>query len=128
MNTRRAFLVAMIFLAYLLQPTAVAQQYTVTKVVVIAKQKTYIGPCPTNIEFLATIFISRPARVEYRWERSDGTAGSREFVDIRSAGKGVTTTWRVGTPRRVFSGWEKLRVLSPNAISSNRAAFQIKCN
>lgn len=128
MNTRHAFLVAMIFLAYLFQPTAVAQQYTVTKVVVIAKQKTYTGPCPTTIEFLGTIFVSRPARVEYRWERSDGTVGPREFVDIRSAGKGVTTTWRVGTPRRSFSGWAKLRALTPNSSISNTAAFQVKCN
>jgi hypothetical protein len=54
--------------------------------------------------------------------------GPREFVDIRSAGKGVTTTWQVGTPRRNFSGWEKLHVLAPTGIISNQAAFQIKCS
>jgi hypothetical protein len=128
MKMRYAFLVVMILLAYLFLPTAEAQQFTVTRVVVIAKPKTYSGPCPTTIGFLGTIFVSRPARVEYRWERSDGTVGPRESVDIRSAGKGVTTTWKVGTPRRVFSGWERLRVLSPNGIVSNTAAIQIKCN
>lgn len=127
MKIRYAFLVLMILLACLFLATAEAQQFTVTRVLVVAKPRTYSGPCPTTIEFLGTIFVSRPARVEYRWERSDGTLGPRQFVDIRSAGKGVTTTWRVGTPRRVFSGWERLRVLSPNAISSNTAAIQIKC-
>ena len=105
-----------------------AQQYTVTKVVVIAKPSTYTGPCPATIEFLGTIFVSRPARVEYRWERSDGVLGPRESVDSRSAGKGVTTTWKMGTPRRSFSGWERLHVLAPASMISNQATVQIKCN
>ena len=128
MKIRHAFVAVLILLACLFLATAEPQQYTVTKVVVIAKPTTYTGPCPTTIELVGTIFVSRPARVEYRWERSDGAVGPREFVDIRSAGKGVTTTWRVGTPRRSFNGWERLRVLSPNGITSNTATIQIKCN
>ena len=128
MKIRRVIFVVMIFLACLFMATAEAQQYTVTKVVVIAKPSTYAGPCPATIEFLATIFVSRPARVEYRWERSDGVMGPRESVDIRSAGKGVTTTWKVGTPRRTFTGWERLHVLAPASMISNQAAVQIKCN
>jgi len=128
MKIRRALFVVMILLACLFLATAEAQQYTVTKVVVIAKPNTYAGPCPAPIEFLGTIFVSRPTRVEYRWERSDGVMGPRESVDIRSAGKGVTTTWKVGTPRRNFSGWEKLHVLAPTTMISNQAAVQIKCN
>lgn len=114
--------------ACLFQSTRAAQQNTVTKVVAVAQSKTYTGPCPMNVDFLATIFLSRPARVEYRWERSDKTVGPREVVDIRGSGKGVTTTWRVGSPRRSFSGWVMLRVLSPNSLTSNMAKIQIRCN
>ncbi len=128
MKIRHAFLVVMVLLACLFLAAAEAQQYTVTKVVAIAKPSTYLGPCPTTIEFVGTIFVSRPGRVEYRWERSDGAMGPREFVDIRSAGKGVTTTWQVGTPRRSFNGWQKLHVLAPTGIISNQASIQIKCN
>jgi hypothetical protein len=127
MKIRHAFSVVMILLACLFQGTAGAQQYVVTKVVAIAKPNTYAGPCPAAIEFLGTIFVSRPGRIEYRWERSDGVMGPRESVDIRSAGKGVTTTWRVGSPHKSFSGWEKLHVLAPTGIISNQASIQIKC-
>ena len=114
-------------LAALFLTSGPAQPTTVTKVVVTAKPDTFAGRCPTNVEFVGTIFVSRPTRVEYRWERSDGVTGPRESVDIRSAGKGVTTSWQVGTPRRPFNGWQKLRVLSPNVLLSNPAAIQIKC-
>ena len=77
MKIRGAFFVVMILLACLFLATAEAQQYTVTKVVVIAKPSTYTGPCPATIEFLGTIFVGRPAIVEYRWERSDGVMGPR---------------------------------------------------
>ena len=128
MKIMNAFIFATIVLTGLVLAVAATQPNTVTRVVVSAKQNKYSGPCPTTIEFVGTIFVSRPTRVEYRWERSDGVIGPREFVDIRSAGKGVTTTWRVGTPRRSFNGWERLRVLSPNGITSNTATIRIKCN
>ena len=126
MKVSNTFMVIMILLVCLFFPAAEAQQSTVTRVLV-AKPKTYPGPCPVTIEFVGTIFVSRAARVEYRWERSDGGMGPRESVDIRSAAKSVTSTWRVGAPRKSFSGWERLRVLSPNGVISNAAAVQIKC-
>jgi hypothetical protein len=128
MKIGHAILVVMIFPGCLFLATAEAQRYTVTKVVAIAKPRTYAGPCPATVEFLGTIFVSRPGRVEYRRERSDGVMGPRESVDIRSAGKGVTTTWKVGTPHKGFSGWEKLHALAPKDIISNQAAVHIKCN
>src|SRR5215831_6872245 len=105
-------------LACLFMPTALAQKNTVTKAVV-AQPKIYPGPCPATIEFVGTIFVSRPARVDYRWERSDGAMGPRESVDIRSAAKSVTNSWRAGTPRKAFSGWQRLRTLAPNTLTSN---------
>lgn len=128
MKLRNVFLVVVIVQTGLVLVPATSQPSTVTKVVVTAKPPTYSGRCPTTIEFVGTIFVSRPTRVEYRWERSDGAMGPRESVDIRSAGKGVTTTWRLGAPRKPFNGWERLRVLSPNGLVSNAAAIQIKCS
>ncbi len=108
---------------------AFAQQRTVTHVAIVAKPKSYVGPCPASIEFVATIFVSHhPVRVEYEWERSDGARSGREVIDIRSAGRGVSTTWTLGGrpgERRVV--WERLHVLAPTGISSPEARVRIDC-
>ncbi len=115
-----------IFLGCAIVTAPEAQPLTVNKVVV-AQPRPYSGRCPATIEFVGTIFVSRPARVDYRWERSDGVAGPRESVDIRSAAKSVTTRWQIGVSRKPFSGWQRLRVLAPNSVSSNTATIQLKC-
>lgn len=114
-------LVAVAFAAY-------AQQRTVTRVSIVAKPRSYVGPCPATLEFIATIHVSHhPVRVEYEWERSDGGRGRREVIEIRSAGQGVTDTWTLGRAgeRRVV--WERLHVLAPTGISSAEAHVRLDC-
>jgi hypothetical protein len=105
-----------------------AQEHTVSKVGIVAKPKVYNGPCPADLRFIATIFVTRhPVFVEYRWERSDGARGERRRIEIRSAGQGVTDTWRLGGRHQRLTVWEKLRVLAPTGISSAPASVRVNC-
>jgi hypothetical protein len=105
-----------------------AQTRTVTRVGIVAKPKVYNGACPADLEFVATIFVSRhPVAVEYQWERSDGAKGERRRIEIRSAGQGVTEMWRVGAPGKHMEVWERLHVLAPTGISSAEATVRVNC-
>ncbi len=129
MNCKRTAVAAATALALVAVAfAAFAQQRTVTRVGIVAKPRSYAGRCPTTLEFIATIHVSRhPARVEYEWERSDGGRGRREVIEIRSAGQGVTDTWTLGRggERRVV--WERLHVLAPTGISSPQARVRLDC-
>lgn len=128
MKTKAILSAVLIVSAGAMLTWARAPQSTVTKVVAVAKTKNYHGPCPTDIQFVGTIFVSHSARVEYRWERSDGAMGGRQSVDIHSAGQGVSDTWHVGAPGKSLNGWVRLHVLAPTGITSNDATFEIHCD
>jgi hypothetical protein len=128
MNRKRTIAAAVAMSLAAAAFAAYAQQHTVTRVGIVAKPRSYTGTCPTTLEFIATIHVSRhPVRVEYQWERSDGGRGRRETIEIRSAGQGVTDTWTLGRggERRVV--WERLHVLAPTGISSPEARVRLEC-
>lgn len=105
-----------------------AQQHTVTKVAIVAKPKVYTGPCPADLQFIATVFVSRhPVMIEYRWERSDGAKTSPRKLEIRSAGQGIYDTWRLGAGHQHMRVWEKLHVLAPTGISSPEGVATVNC-
>jgi hypothetical protein len=108
--------------------TRLFAQHTVTKVVAIAKPAHYTGPCPADIQFIATVFVSRhPVTIEYQWERSDHARGPRQRLEIRSAGQGIYDTWRLGARGQHLRVWQKLHVLAPTGISSAPAVAQLTC-
>jgi hypothetical protein len=114
--------------ALLLPCSAAWAQRVVDHVVTIAKPPTYVGPCPTAVEFIATIFVTRPATVSFRWERSDHATGPVQTVHISGAGMGVKTLWHLGgKPGTVIRGAETLHVLSPGDAYSNAAEFTATC-
>ena len=105
-----------------------AHAQTVTRVGVVAKPQVYTGPCPATLQFIGTILVCRhPVWVTYEWVRSDGATGPRERVEITSAGRGVTTTWKLGTRGEHIHLWEQLHVLAPTNVRSPRAAVQVNC-
>src|SRR5438105_1477597 len=107
---------------------AAQQEHTVTRVGIVANPRIFNGACPAQIRFTATIMVSRhPVAVSYQWERSDGASGRREQVQIRSAGQGVSTTWRLGAAGQHLTVWEKLHVLAPTGITSDSAPVRINC-
>lgn len=119
---------ALIVAAVLLVPALVIAQRTVTRVAIVAKPRVYDGPCPADLQFTATIFVSHyPTFADYQWERSDGAKGPRQHVDIRSAGRGVTDSWHLGAGRRRYVVWERLHVLAPTGIYSPEARVTVNC-
>jgi hypothetical protein len=126
-RTRTAIVLAFLASLALASVAALAQQHTVTRVGIVAKPQAYNGHCPARIEFIATIHVSHPSRVEYQWERSDGGRGQRESVDIHSAGQGVTDSWTLGGGNERLVVWERLHVLAPTGISSPQARVHVNC-
>jgi len=110
------------------QPLA-AQEHTVTRVVAVVNPKNPKGECPLELKFTGTIFVSRhPVSVTYEWERSDGARSGRKTIEIRSAGQGVTETWKLGAKGETKTVSEKLHVLAPTGMTSNEASTTVRCN
>jgi hypothetical protein len=108
-------------------PLALAQP-VIYRLVAHASPPAYDGPCPAVIAFTGTIFVHHPARVSYRWERSDGAAEPVETVQIDDADIDVKTEWQLATPRgQVLHGSEVLHILSPGDFYSNPAQFTLVC-
>ena len=104
------------------------QEHTVTRVGIVANPRTFTGSCPAAIKFTGTIMVSRhPVAVTYEWERSDGARAQRETVQIRSAGQGVSTTWRLGAAGQHLRVWERLHVVAPTGITSDSAVAVVNC-
>ena len=97
----------------------------VTSIVMNVDPNIYSGPCPTTVNFWATITASGPGPVTYRWERSDNaTAMTAQTVIFASAGtETVATTWTRGGG----TGWQRLHVLTPNDAVSSPIGFTLTC-
>ena len=112
----------------LLVPALALAQRTVTRVAIVANPKVYTGPCPADITFTATIFVSHsPTFADYVWERSDGAKGPRQHVNITGSGRGVSETWHIGKGRQRYVIWERLHVLAPTGIYSPPARVTVNC-
>lgn len=111
--------------------TAFAQtSFRVEGAGVEASPTAYSGACPGVIKFTAKIQASGKGRVKYQWLRSDNAIAPVEYLDFTEAGvRYVTTTWTLGDARLLpnYSGWQQLKVLSPNEYISNKAEFKLTC-
>jgi hypothetical protein len=87
---------------------------------------THTGACPFTFNFTGTIVVNGPEIVKYRWIRSDGATAPVQTLTFRARGAQVVTdTWTLSPPH--YEGWEAVRILSPNALTSNKAAFKLEC-
>jgi hypothetical protein len=86
----------------------------------------HAGRCPVTLRFRGRISaVGGSATVSYRFLRSDGATGPVHSVTFDSPGsKDVETTWRLGGSYR---GWQALKILDPQEMQSERAAFQVTC-
>ena len=109
-------------------PIEAAAPAPVARIDVVAKPEAYIGKCPANVSFIATLHLARwPVTVQYHWERSDGTRTKRERVEVRGARHSLTDLRRVGAHGQRLHVWERLHVTAPNAISSHQARAIVTC-
>jgi hypothetical protein len=97
----------------------------VTGVSLRAERLPIRNSCPTTVDFRGTITMSGPGSVRYTFERSDGATAPVYSLHFASAGtKEVSTSWTLG---RSYSGYEKLKVISPNNLESSEARFNLNC-
>lgn len=109
-------------------PQAASAGAVVTGVSAVARPAQYRGACPAPLEFVGTIKVSHhPVVVEYVWERSNHTRSEVRRIQARSATQVLTDAWGVGGPPGTMQVWEKLTILSPNAIGSSGAKAEVHC-
>ena len=97
----------------------------VTGVTLRAERLPMTSPCPTTVDFRGTITMNGAGNVRYTFERSDGATGPVRALYFAAAGtKEVSTTWTLG---RDYTGYQKLKVISPNRVESTEARFNLNC-
>jgi len=88
------------------------------------------GPCPAKLNFTGTIVADKTPTVPitYQWVHSD-TSVKSPVRTLNMTGKGalVTTSWPVGSSGEMMRVWVELRVLTPNAIKSEKVYAAVLC-
>lgn len=99
--------------------------FKVTQLTIAASPAAYSGSCPKDITFYGTITTNGRGEVKYRWVRSDGSETSESTIGFDFASsKTVENSWS----RSGGSGWERLKIVSPNTLESSQASFSISCS
>lgn len=90
-----------------------------------AEPSNYTGKCPATIKFTGTIEVAGSGgKVKYQFVRSSKERSEPvELVFTSPGSKEVTDTWRLGDPY----GWQTLKILEPQELSSDKAEFRINC-
>jgi hypothetical protein len=84
----------------------------------------YIDHCPGVFSFTGSV-TSTSGTVTYRWERSDGATGPEQTLSFAKSGtQTITDSWELSA---VGTFWERVHVLSPMDLSSNKATFTNAC-
>jgi len=102
------------------------------KVEVSADPGEYQGSCrdPLEFTFTATITLSKAGTIIYKWVRSDGveTSSPQTVTFSESGTKTVSASWQPTFSSLEFSGWQKMKILSPIETESNQSSFSILCS
>lgn len=101
----------------------------VTSATVDPASPAVLTTCPGAVNFSGKITTDGPTSVTYEWERSDGTKIGPATISFGGPGtQTVTDSWSFGSPPIILSGlWERINVLTPNALSSSQATFDVNC-
>ena len=111
-------------------PTPVpAPEFQVTRALLRVAPSNYQGPCPALLQFEGVIAASGKGSVSYTFTRSDGVSGPTNTLEFDGPGsKLVNTSWTLGgSGMAPFEGWQAIKIVSPNPMESNDAAFMMKC-
>jgi len=103
----------------------------VTKATLSPAKKIYSGDCPAKIVFNGTITVDAPGTVSYIFTRSDGATDTvtKKLRFLAAGSKAVSTTWTLGgavLPN--YKGWQAIKILSPNLLTSAHANFEVYCD
>jgi hypothetical protein len=82
--------------------------------------------CPATFLFSAQVTMTAAGSVKYQWVRSDGTSTTEQTLNF--PGPGTQTVSNPWANTLSFNGWEKLKINSPNSLTSNQVDVSLSCN
>lgn len=79
--------------------------------------------------FTGKIYTNAATTVKYMWLRSDNANSAEQTLTFTSAGmQSVTDTWSMSRSSGThYSGWERVKIISPNETLGNQAEFTLAC-
>lgn len=84
--------------------------------------------CPQLFVFSGTITVDGPTTVNYEWEQSDGSPTVPGSIMFAAAGsQNVNHNWLIPGPLIQNGMWARINILTPNAMNSNQATFDVLC-
>jgi hypothetical protein len=101
----------------------------VTRAVVrVSPLASVAASCPVQVNFAGDIATNGAADVQYTWTSSDNATWPHGTLHFTGAGtQAVKESWTLGGAGQPVNGWVRLKVLSPNALTSNPAIFRFQC-
>jgi len=81
---------------------------------------------PTSFTYSGTVTTTAQGTVKYQWVYSSGKPGPVQTLSFAAAGHQTVTGETVKT-KTVGDGWAELKVLSPTALTSNKATYKLLC-
>ncbi len=128
---RRKFLISMPALSLICLTGSNLAQAQVTNTVLTATSVLNQGDCPAVITFKGTITSNSAGTVSYIFTRNDGAIDTvtKTLVFRKPGTLPITTTWTLGnTTLPFYKGWQAIKILSPNPMTSAQANFELHCN
>jgi hypothetical protein len=93
------------------------------------RPESFSGKCPATLHWTAKLTVRNPPlKVRYQWLRSDSAQSPVKEILVRGT-EGIVggESWQLGGAKDRLIVWERLRVLSPNAVNSRAAAVKVMC-
>jgi len=81
---------------------------------------------PSRFSYSGTLSATTAGTVKYQWVYSSGQPGPVRTVNFTAAGNRVVTGGSV-TAKTAGGGWGEIKVLSPVARTSDKAAYKLLC-
>ncbi len=81
---------------------------------------------PSTFTYAGTLSATAPGTVRYQWVYSSGKPGPVQTVTFTAAGHRPVTGGTV-TAKTAGGGWGELKVISPVALTSGKAAYKLLC-
>jgi eukaryotic-like serine/threonine-protein kinase len=81
---------------------------------------------PTSFTYAGTLTATAPGTVKYQWVYSSGMPGPVQTLSFTGAGDKLVSGETVKT-KKAGSGWAELKIVSPVALTSNKASYKLLC-
>ena len=84
--------------------------------------------CPYEITFSSIITVNGPGEVRYKWEKSDmGNEPEESIIFDSGSSREISTKWKLEGAGTNYVGWARVKITSPNELTSNQAEYSLLC-